>query len=224
MKKIFIISVVFLLISCSKDNEPKDPTASTLIFPENNQECNQGVDVSGTTKSSVTFRWVASAHTDSYDLVLKDLSTQITSTNTATTNELILDIEKGRPFSWHVISKSISSEETAQSDIWKFYNAGDSVESHTPFPANLVSPTTGSNFSGISSQTLSWQGSDIDNDITSYDVYFGTVTPPTSLEGNTSSMTMNVTVAAGNTYYWRIITTDSQGNNSESEIFEFRVN
>ena len=71
--------------------------------------------------------------------------------------------------------------------------------------------------------TLFRSGSDIDNDIVSYDVYFDTVNPPVTLEGNTAASNIDVTVAAGNTYYWRVVTKDSQGNNSQSEIFEFRV-
>ena len=33
-----------------------------------------------------------------------------------------------------------------------------------------------------------------------------------------------IEVSAGNTYYWMVDTVDSQGNLSQSEVFEFRVN
>jgi len=227
MKKISLVFALLLVFNCGKDSDdgpttPPAPSAVSLTFPDNNQECNQGVEVN-VNQSTVTFTWVASANTDSYDVVLKNLDMGTTTTHNSSTNQLAITINKATPYSWSVISKSVASTETAQSDTWKFYNAGDPVTSHVPFPADLVGPNMGSNFTGITSQTLTWQGSDIDNDIVSYDVYFGTVTPPTNLQGNIATLTMDVTVSGGNTYYWRIVTIDSAGNTSQSEIFEFKV-
>lgn len=223
MKKISILLILLLSLSCSKDDGGNpSPVAALLIFPDNNQECNQGVDIS-TTQSTVTFRWAASNNTDSYDVVLKNLNTQNTTSHSSLTNELAITIQKGTPYSWYVISENLNVVETAQSETWKFYNAGDPIDSYAPFPADLVSPAMGSILTGITTQSLSWSGSDIDNDIVSYDVYFGTANPPTMLEVNTPSTSVNVTVAAVNTYYWRVVTKDSQGNNSQSEIFEFKV-
>lgn len=223
MKKISILLILLLTFSCSKDDSGNpSPVAALLIFPDNNQECNQGVEIS-TTQSTVTFRWAASNNTDSYDVVLKNLNTQNTTSHSSLINELPITIEKGTPYSWYVVSKKTNSLETAQSETWKFYNAGDPIESYAPFPADLVSPAMGSILFGITSQSLSWSGSDIDNDIVSYDVYFDTANPPTMLEVNTASTSVKVTVAAVNTYYWRVVTKDSQGNNSQSEIFQFKV-
>ena len=228
MNKIILIFALLLVFNCGKDSDdgpttPPAPSVVSLTFPDNNQECTKGEDVNAN-QSSVIFTWSASSNTDSYDVVLKNLDTGTSTTYSSTINELAITINKGTPYSWYVISKSTSSTETAQSDTWKFYNAGDPVTSYTPFPADLVAPTMGANLTGITSQTLSWQGSDIDNDIVSYDVYFGTVTPPTNLQNNTTSTTLDVTVSGGNTFYWRIVTKDSAENTSQSEIFEFKVN
>jgi len=227
MKKISVVFLILLLFNCSNEpmdqNQNQNPVATSLVFPDNNQECNQGVDVPGTNQSTVTFRWAASANTDSYTLKLKNLITQSTTSHSSGTNELAITILKGTPYSWYVISESNDVVQTAQSTTWKFYNAGDPIEFYAPFPADLIAPAMGSTSSGITNQTLSWQGDDIDNDIVSYDLYFDTASPPVSLEGNTATTSMNVTVASGNTYYWRVVTNDAQGNNSQSEIFEFRV-
>ena len=224
MKKINILLIVLLIFGCSNESveQNTNPVAASLIFPDNNQECNQGIDVSAT-QSSVTFRWTASANTDSYDVVVKNLNTQSTTSHSSITNELAITINKGTPYSWHVISKKANILETAQSETWKFYNAGDPLESYVPFPADLLFPAMGATLTGITTQNLSWTGSDIDNDIVSYDVYFDTVNPPVILVGNTANTNMGVTVAAVNTYYWRVVTIDSQGNNSQSEISEFKV-
>lgn len=229
MKKISLIFLSLICLNCSNEgvdgngNGNPNPGTSSLIFPDNNQECNQGVDGPGSNQSTVTFRWTTSANTDSYTLMLKNLNTENTSAHAAATNELAIAILKGTPYSWYVISENNEVAETTQSATWKFYNAGDPIEFYAPFPADLVAPAMGSTLSGITAQTLSWQGSDIDNDIANYDVYFDTVSPPNSLAGNTASNSMDVTVAGGNTYYWRIVTHDDQGNTSQSEIFEFGV-
>jgi hypothetical protein len=224
MKKISFILLLFLSLSCSNESvdQNTNPVAASLIFPDNNQECNQGVDVIGTTQSTVTFRWASTINTDSYDVVTKNLDSQNITTHTSLINELPITIEKGTPYSWYVISKETDNLVTAQSETWKFYNAGDPIESYAPFPADLVAPTMGANFTGGTSQILSWQGSDIDNDIISYDVYFDINSPPILLEGNTVSTNMSVTTTP-NTYYWRVETKDSQGNTSQSEIFQFKV-
>ena len=213
------------MLNCSKDNDDKitEPSIATLIFPDNNQECNQGVSINATL-SSVIFTWNAATNADTYEIVVKNLETRISNTETSITTEKSITINKGIPYSWHVVSKNTDTGETSQSQTWKFYNAGNPIEFYTPFPAELVSPTMGSNLNGVTSQTLSWLGSDIDNDIANYDVYFGTVNPPTNLEGNTTTMTMDVTVTSGNSYYWRVVTFDNEGNTSQSEIFQFKVN
>jgi len=233
MKKISLLLITALLFNCGSDDggggtptpppTPDPPTAATLTFPSNNEECTTGVEVN-TTQSSVTFTWAASANTDSYDVVLKNLDNSSTTTQNSNTNQLTITLLKGTPYSWYVVSKSSSVAQTATSATWKFYNAGDPVQSFAPFPADLVTPTMGANLTGVSTVTLEWSGSDIDNDIVSYDIYFDTTSPPTTQLGSSQSeTTIDASVSAGNAYYWRVIITDSEGNNSESEIFEFRV-
>jgi len=160
------------------------PEASTLVFPIQNSECNEGIVISDT-ESNVTFEWNASANTDSYTLVLKNLLDDTTRNITATTTTKQETILRGVPYSWYVTSRSNSSIITANSETWKFYNAGEGVENYAPFPAGLVSPPMG----GLTnlSPNLSWTGSDIDNDITNYDVYLSTTNPPNTLQESTTN-------------------------------------
>ena len=236
MKKLSILFItLILLFNCSSGSDdgggtttpppppPDPPTAATLTFPDDNEECTTGTDVNAN-QSSVTFTWQVSQNTDSYDLVLKNLATSTSLTHSSSTNQIEITLLKGTPYSWYVISKSNSVTQSAQSATWKFYNAGDPIQSFAPFPADLVVPLMGANLTGVSTVTLEWSGSDIDNDIVSYDIYFDTTSlPTTQLGSNQTETTIEATVTAGNAYYWRVITTDSEGNNSESEIFEFRV-
>jgi hypothetical protein len=232
MKNLSILFILALLFNCSSGDDDggtpqpppsQAPTAAILSFPDNNQECNQGVEVNAS-QSTVTFTWNVSANTDSYGIIVKNLDNGTSVTLSSSTNEKAITINKATPYSWHVISKSTTSTETAQSETWKFYNAGDGVQSYAPFPAELIAPTMGSNLTGVTTVTLEWSGSDVDNDIIGYDIFIDTTSPPTTqLGSNQSETTIDATVSAGNVYYWRVVITDSEGNNSESEIFSFRV-
>jgi len=71
-----------------------------------------------------------------------------------------------------VDSKSNSTSNIAKSTASKFFNAGNGTDSYAPFPVEMVTPEIGSEVEG-NKINLEWTGFDIDNDIESYDVYFG---------------------------------------------------
>ena len=225
MKKIIFLCLILTAFSCEKKDsfELKSPKPAKLIFPENNYECNQGEEVPGTNSTRVTFIWEKDIYADSYTLVLKNLLEQSESIFDSKTNELAINIEKATPYAWYIISYNSFDLETVQSDTWKFYNAGAGVTSYTPFPADAVFPEMAGTYINLDSIQLEWNGLDIDNDIKSYDVYFGTTKPVTTLLGNTNQNTMDVSVNPGNIYYWKVVTYDSKGNTSESEVFEFKL-
>lgn len=231
IKQIVAVLCLVSLVGCSSGGDDdgggtappvvENPEAAKLISPIKDAECNQGNIISDT-ESKVTFEWNASKNTDEYTLVIKNLLDKSTRNIKVTATKKEENLLRGVPYSWHVVSKSKSVSKTATSETWKLYNAGVGVENYAPFPAELVSPTMG----GLTKQTvsLSWNGSDIDNDIESYDVYLGTNNPPTTLHTNTTTTAVNdIALSADTVYYWKVITKDSEGNNSESPIFEFRT-
>jgi hypothetical protein len=72
---------------------------------------------------------------------------------------------------------------------------------------------------------LTWTGNDVDKDIVSYDVYFGTVTTPSLFKAGVTEMSLsNVPVTSGSTYFWRVVSKDSLGNTSQSGLYQFKVN
>lgn len=232
---IFIMGAIALavMIGCSSgggDNPNPTPTpvieapgAATLVFPSQNSECTEGNNATST-ESDVAFDWNDASNTDSYQLYLKNLETQEITNYTTTSSQLTLTILRGTPYSWYVVSKNAGTK-TTQSATWKFYNAGEPVSSHVPFPAELVTPAMGSSLTAsTTSVILQWNGSDVDNDIVNYEVLFGTVNPPTNNQSTTTDSNVIVSVASGNTYYWRILTHDSQNNTSQSEVFQFKIN
>ena len=223
---IFGVLVMFLL-SCGggDDGPPPSPEGALLVFPERDSECTTGVSISETL-SQVTFEWQQANNTDRYTLTVINLNTNTPQAISTINTSASLSIEKGAPFSWSVLSSNSETDDTATSESWLFYNAG-SQTTYAPFPAQIQFPEAGSTVQANEEGqiALSWIGADVEDDIMTFEVYFSEVNPPetllTSADAETVQATANVT--AGRTYFWRIVTTDSEGNSSDSGVFDFRV-
>jgi hypothetical protein len=224
---VLLASTLIIIAGCGK-NHPTgapDPQPATLTFPAQNAACTTGTVISAS-QSTITFTWNSAGNADSYEVDIKNLLTATTTTLTATTNQLTVNLLRNTPYSWYVVSKSNSVSTTAKSDVWKFYNAGLGTVSHPPFPADALTPTFAQSVTATGGTIkLSWTGSDPDNDIAGYDVYFGTTATPALSKSNITDMFLNsVAVTSGVTYYWKVVTKDNQGNSSDSGVFQFKVN
>lgn len=233
MKKLnyIIFALSFVLASCGGGgkNDPvpdqPPPDKALLVFPEKDAVCTTGTIVSATV-SSLTLKWNAAANTDSYDVTVKNLLTGTLTTQTTAKTELTVNLLINTPYSWVIISKSAKVSTITTSDTWKFYNSGPGIVSYAPFPADIVSPYFKQNVTATNGKvTLDWNGSDVDGDIVSYDVYFDTKASPAIFKtGITDSILNDVAVTSGTTYYWKVIIRDSKGNSSDSGIFQFAIN
>lgn len=210
------------------DDEPAvpNPERATLVFPENNSECTTGiVNPANENLSTITFEWNASANTDSYTITVTNLNTSASVFFIANSTSSDITVERGVPYSWFVTSRANGTTFTTDSNIFRFYNEGPGIENYAPFPAEAVSPTRGQNLSGISSVNLIWTGSDIDNDIVDYEVFFGTNGAELPSIATVTDASLNdIEVISGKTYFWKVVTKDSVNNSSTSETFNFRVN
>ena len=225
MKYLSLLLVVVLCFSCKKKDPPKPPESAKLVFPQNNSECTTGTG-SGSTTSIVEFRWQQAPNTDTYELRATNLNTNTTQTVSTSSLSAKLPLQKGALYSWLVNTKNAALLQVKASQTWRFYNAGFET-SYAPFPAELITPELGESlFKDINNEVvLSWSGSDVDNDIDSYTLYFSTEKPPTTLIATITSGSTNrkVTVESDTIYYWKVITFDREGNASDSGIFDFRV-
>ena len=227
MKRIvFYLFIMVLGVSCGgSDGPPPAPEGATLVFPLENSECTTGTSVNETL-SQVTFEWRASANTDNYTLNVVNLETSAPQTISTAATSASLSIAKGAAFSWTVTSRNADSDQVATSETWLFYNSG-AQSSYAPFPAQLVSPISGSTVQKdlANEVTLIWSGADVENDIDSFEVFFSDQNPPVTSLGTTDSDTMelSVSVVSDTVYYWSVLTTDQEGNTSSSGVFEFRV-
>lgn len=214
---------VFFL-GCKKKENPKPPESSTLVYPVKNSECTTGNNLNALT-SEVEFKWGAAVNTDTYELRATNLNTSTTQTITTSSTSAKLPLAKGAPFSWVVVSKNESVLETASSESWRFYNSGFNT-SYAPFPAEIIAPEEGASILRDDNNEieLSWSGSDVDNDIVSFEIYISTENPPEELAFTTNSANATkVLVVESTIYFWRIITKDSEGNSSDSGVYDFRV-
>ena len=229
LKNSLFFSFLLITIACGDDQNPIEenieaapPGESTLIYPENNTECHEGNIISAT-ENEVLFRWEESTNTNSYILTVTNLNEGTSREIKTISNEILLNISRGTPYSWHVKSENYASSKTISSETWKFYNAGLPVQSHPPFPAEASNPRSGEHIDA-GTIVLQWQASDIDDDIASYTILFDTANPPRYELGKTNTKSMTTTTNSETVYYWKIITIDALENTSYSPILEFKTN
>lgn len=235
MKKAFLIllAATLMFAGCSKkktdtgNGNPSAPAPSKaiLLSPEQNAVCTTG-NIQSDSISAITFTWNPSANTSGYVLTFKNLFTGRTLDTNAKATQVVLNLPRNTPYSWYVTSKSDKTSATNTSDTWKFYNAGKATVTYAPFPADLTSPKYGETVAATAGTiTLTWQGSSVNPaSIASYDIYFGTGAQPPALKSGVSASTLNaVSVSAGETYYWKVVTRDIQGNTSDSDVSYFKV-
>ena len=239
MKKLAYLFFVLILVSCGGSEEgggdggvdpppPQPPGSVSLTAPASGKVCETGSSTSDT-KSNVDFSWQASTNTNSYDLQVTNLntSTAINKTGLTSTNTTV-ELDKGQPYMWKVISKNTSTTQTGTSSSWKFYLAGQGIKNYAPFPADLKAPTSGSTISRSSEGkiTFTWEGSDPDQgDELKYTLYVdktdGKQSPSSDLI-NISAKTADVALDAASLYYWRVKTSDGT-NSSFSTVYSFRT-
>jgi uncharacterized protein (TIGR02145 family) len=95
------------------------------------------------------------------------------------------------------------------------------IPNNAPDKPQIVFPLNGSTDQPKAS-TLSWTCTDPEKDPLTYDIYFGTSTPPQLLKSFSGIATFN----PGNlyykaTYYWKIVARDNHHNITEGDIWSF---
>jgi len=90
-----------------------------------------------------------------------------------------------------------------------------------PYTPSAPNPANGATNVDIQAD-LSWTGGDPNGDTVTYDVYFGTTSPPPKVVGNQSSTTYDPgTLNFTTTYYWKIVAWDSYGASTSGPIWSF---
>lgn len=223
MKRLFVL-VILLFLTCGPEPIP-DPEPALLTLPDNLNACNTATRVNNFQRQ-VRFQWAAGLHTDSYELVVvNNLTRQKKTTSTTLISESLV-LTSGAPYQWYVVSKSLLTEGTGKSTVWQFYLEGNPEESHFPFPAVLLQPENESivELNNSNSYSFQWNGADLDGDIKTYDLYLGEsvdnlIKEKEGLINNQTELQLNKKAK----YFWQVISIDSEGNQSHSEIFQFQT-
>ena len=230
----YLIFISLLLIGCGgSGDEPiapeiKAPDVVNLNLPSNNTICEDGTNVTNTS-SDVAFTWAPSNNTESYELAITNLVTNVVTTKTIVhpTVTTTVNLTRGQPYKWQITSKSTKTTKTGVSSSNKFYLSGAGITSYAPFPATITAPAFGANVNLVSNNvTLTWTGSDPDSTILTYEVFIDTdeakvksYTTPISSSTNSYSHS----VESDKTYFWCVKTSDGR-NISYSLIHNFKTN
>jgi hypothetical protein len=234
MKKIENISLLLLtgilLIGCGGGSDdtvdpPKENQAPTkvasLTYPTNNLLC---------ITNTLNFEWSASTDPDGDSVfylleISKDNQfSTLDQSITVSGNSKTVTLEKGIAYYWRVKARDNKNLESDYSSIHQFYTEGLGETNHLPFAPELIAPETDAIINNVSTN-LQWNATDVDNDPLTYDVYFGTVNPPTTKVGdNISVKNLNVDLNAATTYYWKVVTKDDKGGASIGQVWSFSSN
>jgi fibronectin type 3 domain-containing protein len=208
----FIVSLFFiLLIGCEGKFETNvNLQAVTLLLPENNSQC-----LGARTSSNliaVEFDWEEREGVNSFLLEYEDVVTGTQFTELTEASSTILDLEPGTLYRWKVtVTDGFGNSKT--SEEFTFYTEGLSEANHVPFPPNL-----GINNNGDNTVELSWQSTDLDNDIDYYNVFFSLNDPPEELISATDQTSATTAIEPNNLYYFKVIAYDKNGNFSSNSI------
>lgn len=216
--------IILFFFSCSK--EIPVPGNAILIFPINNEVCEEGTIISQN-ESEINFRWNESTDTNFYELIINDLNnSEILRFKDLTSTSKKVKLSRGVPYSWKIISAS-DSEFFGSSNLWKFYLSKEGNQNYPPFPAIIKSPYSGEivTLNSDNKLTLSWEGNDPNNDDLLYTVYIDTVdgkqSPISSLTDITAN-TIEIELQKSTIYYWRIKTSDKT-NSSFTTVYSFKT-
>jgi len=229
MKKFLYIAIIGMVIwSCGGDGddpppppENKAPSTPTTIYPANNELC---ID------NAVNFQWNASTDPEGDAIsYLVEVSTSnsfspLVDSKTVSSTSTAITLDKSVSFYWRVTAKDSKGLSSPVSSSNAFYTEGEGVSNYAPFSPELVAPTL--NFTVQEATTnLQWTASDVDNDPLKYDVYFGTVNPPTELKSSNQDATnyTTPTLTASTTYYWKIVAKDNKGGQTIGQVWNFKT-
>ena len=219
---VLLLVLVSLTFIVCKDPIP-DPEQTVLILPEDNTSCIYVSQSSST--ASVDFSWKQALHTDEYKLVVKNLTTNEQITSITENTGLRLTLNRGTPYQWKVITTSELSNVETSSSNFSFYLEAQQQGNYLPFPARLLSPQNDEIVTLTNGRyDFSWQGEDIDNDLSHYTLLIGNAQDALSeIATDIVTTSFSADLNAAQVYFWQIISYDQIGNSTKSIINRFET-
>ncbi|MFH1101250.1 MAG: Ig-like domain-containing protein [Methanobacteriota archaeon] len=189
--------------------------------PSNPAPANGAVDVDINADLSWTGGDPDPGDTVTYDVYFgTSIPPMLITLNHAGTTYALPGLQYEETYYWKIVSKDNHGASTT-GPLWQFTTmAPPNNPPNTPGSPN---PSNGETNVALSAD-ISWTGGDPDaGDTVTYDVYFGTVNPPTTkVSTNQSGTTYDLGVLAYSTvYYWRIIAWDNHGAGTSGPVWQF---
>ena len=106
--------------------------------------------------------------------------------------------------------------------------AGPAQVNFAPFPAELTSPISGSTVTPSDGLIqVQWTCTDADNDLTQFEIFLDSTDGSTlinTIDFESTTTSIDVSVENNTIYYWKVVATDAEGNQSNSGVYSFRTN
>ncbi|WP_025744062.1 hypothetical protein [Aquimarina pacifica] len=224
-----VISSLHLFISCTTEdftpleypltNDAFTPSTANLLYPTRNLIC---------TNKNLEFNWSKSSPrtqgTITYDIQIavdREFDQIAYSTSTSSTSATF-NLETGTSYFWRVKAQD-SRGGHIYSSIQTFSTEAEASINIIPSISSTISPSLGEIVQGTTT-TLNWKATDADNDVLSYDVYFGDSFPPMLLVENVDTSSLEVDILANTTYYWKIVAKDDKQGAAIGPDWNFSTN
>ena len=200
--------------------ENKAPSVPTLSKPDNNVLCIDNV---------VQFSWNAATDPDGdpvsyeFQIATDNQFSENLQNKTASSTSISIDLNKGVAYYWRVKAKDSKNASSNYSSSFSFYTEGEGQKNHVPFSPAIVSPAL-NEIVQEGTIKLEWNATDVDNDPLTYDVYFGTVNPPTNkvAEGQ-SENSYSLDITSFTNYYWSVVAKDNKGGVTIGQVWNFKT-
>lgn len=231
----FLIYVLFIsitMISCGgggggdRDVPPAPvvntpPSVPSLLSPTDKVLC---------ISNTVNLSWNASsdsqndAITYQVQVATDDKFAQVVATGSVTAPSYSLTLDKGKAYYWRVKATDSKSASSDYSSMFSFYTEGTATINHAPYMPQLVTPLQDASVNA-SSVNLEWNASDVDaTDVLKYDVYVGKDKNNLTLsKENLTVKTLQLSLEANSTYYWKVVVKDGKGGETIGQIWSFKT-
>lgn len=124
-------------------------------------------------------------------------------------------LAKGTTYYWRIVARDANGSTTSAQRSFATAQAACTTK---PSAVELVSPANNATNVPVT-QDLVWSGGDSQCPglTATYDVYFGTVTPPPFHHDNGNAKSWDAPLDYNTVYYWRVVAKDANGSTSSSE-------
>ncbi|UCG42708.1 MAG: hypothetical protein JSU73_12740 [candidate division WOR-3 bacterium] len=176
--------------------------------------------------TAVTLSWTG-GDPDTWDIVLYDIHfgtgpmPPLLRSGFDSTSFDISGLEHNTQYYWKVVARD-DHNDSAVGEVWDFTTESLGDTNRPPYVPSDPSPDSGA--TGRSRFTvLSWTGGDPDSgDTVTYDVHFGTATPPPLVQADHPDNSFAPgTLAAETDYYWQIVARDRDSAETPGPVWLF---